>query len=487
MTHKIYTHGDISLADLKLDVKNPRFAELYNWSNNEEDLINYLLENESGKEIAENISERQEFYEDRPLWVIKEDNKYLVKDGNRRCAAVKALQDPEKYGLTKLKNFKIDKLPVFIYSDVGALESRIREEHTASLFRDWGRIAKAIEAYRLKTDWRDDELPHLDSQPRDLIKLASFYYEAVKIRWEDLKKLLRSGKGKNWGKAIIFERLFSLCENCGYRFEKWPSYEIEVFDSWAFKNYINTVVDYLEDNPETTHKSVDKRAEAESFLREIAPDGFFTAPTPAPQPTAPWATSPTGKNNTPSASPDTQPWKGHSAGPFKPTATTPGKKTAKPQTHPRYTRAIPKTLKDLIDECFDLPTESYPNAKMAITRMTFECILKYVCEETDYKSKKISTYSHFHDVYYDKKGNKRPFTNFENMKTDFANLIVKKWDQSAFNSFKLEPLQQVMHNPKVTALIKDADSNCNMLMHLIEFLLKDEASLLTSLNLSKLT
>lgn len=57
----------INLDDLKLDINNPRFGELYNGSKNEEDLIEYLLFEEAAEEIAKAIVKRNEFYEDKAL------------------------------------------------------------------------------------------------------------------------------------------------------------------------------------------------------------------------------------------------------------------------------------------------------------------------------------------------------------------------------------------------------------------------------------
>ncbi|NLO70718.1 MAG: hypothetical protein GX102_07240 [Porphyromonadaceae bacterium] len=132
MTKK-YTQKEIELDKLILDKENPRFAELYNGSDKESDLIEYLLYAESAEEVAEAIFEAQEFYEDRPLWVFKlDDGNFLVKDGNRRCAAVKALQTPNKYDLG-LARFEIKKLPVLEYNRLEDLDKRIRLEHNSNL------------------------------------------------------------------------------------------------------------------------------------------------------------------------------------------------------------------------------------------------------------------------------------------------------------------------------------------------------------------
>lgn len=59
---------------------------------------------------------------------------------------------------------------------------RISEEHAAPLFREWERIAKALQAHKLhSTGTSEEALKEMDSSPGDLIRLACFYYEAVKI------------------------------------------------------------------------------------------------------------------------------------------------------------------------------------------------------------------------------------------------------------------------------------------------------------------
>ena len=121
---KKYTNQEIELDKLILDKENPRFAELYNGSDKESDIIEYLLYTESAEEVAAAISEAKEFYEDRPLWVFKlDDGKFLVKDGNRRCAAVKAIQTPNKYDLG-LSRFEIKKLPALVYNKLEDLDKK---------------------------------------------------------------------------------------------------------------------------------------------------------------------------------------------------------------------------------------------------------------------------------------------------------------------------------------------------------------------------
>ena len=137
-----------NINTLLLDPNNSRFAELYNGSDKENDLVEYLLYTEAAEEVAKNISSKGYYYPDEILWVVRHKDKFLVKDGSRRCAAVKALQFPQKYGLD-LSKMNIDQLPVIVYTDENELERRIQEQHTHSLFREWDRIAKALKAHEM--------------------------------------------------------------------------------------------------------------------------------------------------------------------------------------------------------------------------------------------------------------------------------------------------------------------------------------------------
>lgn len=452
----------VSLNKLILDKTNPRFAELYNGSEKEEDLIEYLLYTESGDDIAKSILQANEYYYDRPLWVLEDGDNFIVKDGNRRCAAVKALRFPQKYELN-LPKFNLTKLPVLIYKNKEDLDKRIIQEHTASLFREWDRIAKALEVYKLFTSGSSIEsMKEIDSKPSDLIKLASFYYEAVKIQGDDLKKLLRRGRGETGGKTIIFERLFKYRKLCGYNFKNGPSYKIDILNYEKFSQYIVALVNYLKKYPETTHKIIDD--EKESFLKKLKEFNF----------------SPIKKRGIKNDRKKTEL--------IVEDDFTKNKKRKTIKTKPIYERkGIPRALNRLIQECYDLNYENFSNAKLALTRIAFECTLKYVVENTEYKArKKISESQFFRDAFFNKKGNKNNLTNFTILKNKFIELIKDTGKSKAFTDFDLERPNQIIHNYNVGAIPSDALACCDNLVVLLEFMLQDKRDLLNSLDLTKL-
>ncbi|MDD5680200.1 MAG: hypothetical protein PHI59_03045 [Candidatus Omnitrophica bacterium] len=441
-----------SIDELILDPDNARFAELYDGSDKEEDLIEYLLYTEAAEEVAKHITDIKQFYPDAALWVIARGEKFLVKDGNRRCAAVKALQNPKKYTLG-LSKMNISNLPVLVYTDENELNRRIQEEHTHSLFKEWDRIAKALKAFEMHNAGSSEEaIMEIDSEPSQLIKLASFYYEAVKISGEDLKKLLRRGKGNTGGKTIIFERLFSYAKICGYKFKGKPSYQIEILDKVKFGEYVNALVEYLKHYPNTTHIEIDR--EKEKFLSKLKHFGFT--------PDKSVSRSKTSKSKPPAA------------------------KKGSIKNRPIFGRKqIATKIKRLIDECYSLDYIQFTNSKLAISRVTFESILKYVLEETKYKGKKLKDYDHFRSAFYDK-NNPRKYTNFTILQKKFIELVKNIGTKKAFESFDLDKLHQIIHNYKTAAVPSDARAVSENLIPLIEFMLQDTNDLLISLDTQKL-
>lgn len=453
----------MDVDQLSLDPNNHRFAELYSGSEKEGDLVEYLLYTEAAEEVAKNISDRGYFYPDQALWVVPKGKNFLVRDGNRRCAAVKALRNQKKYGLD-LAKVDIKQLPVIVYKDAKELDRRIQEQHTHSLFREWDPIAKALKAYEMHQSGSSEEvIREIDSNPSRLIKLASFYYEAVKIGEEDLKKLLRRGKGNVGGKTIIFERLFAYSKQCGYQFKGKPSYVIEILDQAQFTSYISALVAYLNANPKISHGDVDH--ERADFLKRLSAYGF--QPKEPPKATVK-------PNSTPTPLPTPIP-----AAPIK---------RGSIKTRPAYERKqVAPKLKRLIDECYNLNDSQFANAKVALARVTFEAVLKYVVEETKHKNKKLASYNNFHAAFNNKQGKKNTYTNFTVLKDKFTELITDTGTRNAFRGFDLEKLHQVVHNYKVGAAASDARTTAENLLPLIEFMLQEPNDLLNGLDTNKLS
>lgn len=81
-----------SVASLHLDAKNPRLGRETSVRAPRE-IIQYLFEQDKAMEVAKSIAARG-YFPNEPLLAIKESDQFVVVEGNRRLAALKALRDP---------------------------------------------------------------------------------------------------------------------------------------------------------------------------------------------------------------------------------------------------------------------------------------------------------------------------------------------------------------------------------------------------------
>jgi hypothetical protein len=95
-----WTPRRMPLANLLLDYRNPRFPEKYQLSSLSQDELCLLIDKHYDPlQIARSIV-RHGYFESEPLIAVKEGDKedangeYVVVEGNRRLAALKALASP---------------------------------------------------------------------------------------------------------------------------------------------------------------------------------------------------------------------------------------------------------------------------------------------------------------------------------------------------------------------------------------------------------
>ena len=82
----------LSVTSLHLDSKNPRLGRETSVRAPRE-IIQYLFEHDKALEVAESIAYRG-YFPNEPLLIIEEGGRYVVVEGNRRLAALKALREP---------------------------------------------------------------------------------------------------------------------------------------------------------------------------------------------------------------------------------------------------------------------------------------------------------------------------------------------------------------------------------------------------------
>lgn len=87
-----WTTKRLSVASLHLDGKNPRLGR-ETLAQAPREIIQYLFEHDKAMEVAESIATRG-FFPNEPLLAVNEGGRFVVVEGNRRLAALKALREP---------------------------------------------------------------------------------------------------------------------------------------------------------------------------------------------------------------------------------------------------------------------------------------------------------------------------------------------------------------------------------------------------------
>lgn len=146
MTQAEWSTKHISVASLHLDAKNPRLGAAANGASPRE-LIHLLFEHDKAMEVAQSIALRG-FFPNEPLLVIRENEQYVVVEGNRRLAALKALRDPglldgtaerqvERFA-RRIRNIdSIAKVPVILAPSRRATDRQVAGKHVGTPVLAW--------------------------------------------------------------------------------------------------------------------------------------------------------------------------------------------------------------------------------------------------------------------------------------------------------------------------------------------------------------
>lgn len=88
---KLYDQRKLSINDIELDRDNPRVQDI----GDQNKIINYLLAKEGAAELALDIADKDSLNPLDNIAVMSEGKTFVVLEGNRRCAAIKALNNPQ--------------------------------------------------------------------------------------------------------------------------------------------------------------------------------------------------------------------------------------------------------------------------------------------------------------------------------------------------------------------------------------------------------
>ncbi|MDF7667739.1 substrate-binding domain-containing protein [Orbaceae bacterium ESL0727] len=140
----------LSISNLRLDKNNPRIP-YYIPTKTTKDILSYLFEQENIENLAENIVDKG-FINHEPIYVTKENDYYVVIEGNRRISALKCLLNPSQAPSVKLTrkfeklknklgNDLIDKVEVYVASSRIDAQNVLFELHAEGKLQ-WNRQQK---------------------------------------------------------------------------------------------------------------------------------------------------------------------------------------------------------------------------------------------------------------------------------------------------------------------------------------------------------
>ncbi|CAI2448499.1 Uncharacterised protein [Serratia liquefaciens] len=141
---------NLSVANLRLDRENPRIPE-YAPKKNTKDILDYLFEHEKIERLAKKIVDKG-FINHDPIYVIKENDNYVVVEGNRRVSALKCLLEPDlapsarsRRSMERLKNSLgddlLEKIEVYVAPSRREVQNVLFELHAEGKLQ-WSRQQK---------------------------------------------------------------------------------------------------------------------------------------------------------------------------------------------------------------------------------------------------------------------------------------------------------------------------------------------------------
>jgi len=145
MAEKNWPSRSMAVKNIYLDHKNPRLGQKASQLSPHE-IIQYLFDHDSAEEIAFSINTRG-YFANEPILVVKEGQKYIAVEGNRRLAALKALQEPKlldardakrlEQALAKSRRKPPSAVPVVIAPNRRATDRLVAGRHVGRAVKPW--------------------------------------------------------------------------------------------------------------------------------------------------------------------------------------------------------------------------------------------------------------------------------------------------------------------------------------------------------------
>lgn len=205
--------------ELHFDLNNPRMEEF--GITTEMGLLKKLWSDMNVKELVMSILANG-FFQSEPLYVIKEHEKWVVIEGNRRLAAVKSILNPDQVaGMASFSNQISDSIRESLQSSIPVVEMESREsawrfigfKHVKGAAK-WDSYAKAKYIARVHRDY-NVSISEIAEQIGDSQRTALRLYRGLSVL-EQAEKLTEFSLDDIYYSRIYFSHLYTALDYEGY-------------------------------------------------------------------------------------------------------------------------------------------------------------------------------------------------------------------------------------------------------------------------------
>lgn len=298
----------INTTSLRLDLNNPRLSESTKKLNQNE-IIDYLIENEKVYELALSIVTKGYFLNEQPI-VVKENDKYRVLEGNRRVSASKILINPDLIkSSTKRSNIKkllktfdlsiVEKLEVIVAPNREDADVMIVNRHTGgSAVEKWDKTKQDRFLYNRFVSGETVEqmaakFPISKTEIKNSLKRYSVYKEICSLNLaphiksavldETTFSMTNVERAYQFKEGLTFLG-FEFDENKFTLIKKLPKEEFEKRISKIATDVITGEINSRKLNDDLDKKKYfDKLRESGDFDTDIVPDSIYNEESDEPE------------------------------------------------------------------------------------------------------------------------------------------------------------------------------------------------------------
>jgi len=428
---------DVKLNDLLLDEENIRL----DISNKTQDVvINDLFINEDAFQILESIYKNGLFPDEIPV-AIEKNKKYIIIDGNRRTASLKAMLNPSiapKLYRQKIEKMMtgytpIDKIKIILAPSRNDVNKYLAAKHTKTTRRPWTALRRAYFYYAQKENGTSIEDLIKTYEINDIPKYIKMYeMHKIALSLDNISDAVRlSVSSKNFEISTL-ERLYNdkyVQEQLGISFNNTTG-QVSVPDDSNFYLIYSKIITDIVNKTITSREKIKDESD-----RKIYIDGLLLGKKIL-------STSKIGADK------------------FIPRKI---KKNIRKNLIPEFINSTlnSPTIERVLEELKTVQYRKFPNLSGDALRSLLEAVLKKYFDRIGNPIPKKAKYTYLQDALTHSKNH------FISIKNQEMKQIIERIES------KKEFLEMINHNPSVFAVPDDVENMWDLMQELFIFVFQD--------------